>query len=56
MEPSDNNHINIVPEIKQKVIVRASEIIKKFKSFKDRESFCIENSKLFLLLFRPLFP
>ena len=56
MEPSDNNHINIIPEMKQKVTVKASEIIQKFKSFKDRESFCKENSKFFLLMFRPLFP
>ena len=38
-----NNQIRIIPQIKEKITVRASEIIKKFRSF--REGFCKENSK-----------
>lgn len=30
-----NNHIQIIPQIREKVTVRASEIIKKFRSFRD---------------------
>ena len=40
-----NNRINIIPQIKEKITVRASEIIKKFRSFRDRGGFCKENSK-----------
>ncbi len=40
-----NNQIRIIPQIKEKITVRASEIIKKFRSFRDREGFCKENSK-----------
>ena len=40
-----NNRINRIPPIKEIITVRASEIIKKFRSFRDREGFCKENSK-----------
>ena len=40
-----NNQIRIIPQIKEKITVRASEIIKKFRSFRVREGFCKENSK-----------
>lgn len=53
MEES-NNHINIIPQVKNKITVRASEIIKKFRSFHDREAFCKENSKNKILNLRPL--
>ena len=36
----NNNQI-----VERKVKVRASEIIKRFKSIKDRQAFCKENSK-----------
>ena len=51
-----NNHLQIIPQIREKVTVRASEIIKKFRSFRDREGFCKENSKNLNLILRPIFP
>ena len=54
MEEQEINHINIIPQRHNKITVKASEIIRKFRSFRDRESFCKENSKLFLLIFRPV--
>jgi len=45
MEES-NSHINIIPQNNNKINVRASEIIKKFRSHYDRESFCKENSRI----------
>ena len=51
-----NNHLQIIPQIREKVTVRASEIIKEFRSFRDREGFCKENSKNLNLILRPIFP
>ena len=45
MEQPNNNVINIIPNRIGKVTVSASEIIKKFRTLKDRESFCKESSK-----------
>lgn len=45
MEQGEDNHIHIIPRANQKVKISASEIIKKFKTLKDRQSFCKENSK-----------
>ena len=55
MEEQNNNHINIIPQNANKIIVKATEIIKKFRSYHDRESFCRENSKRIYLIFRFLF-
>ena len=41
----DNDAIN-EELVNRKVKVRASDIIKKFKSIQDRQAFCKENSKL----------
>ena len=40
----------------KKIKIRASEIIKRFKSIKDREAFCIENSKKNFYYIRFIFP
>ena len=56
MEPSDNNHINIIPEMKQKVTVKASEIIQNLKASKIENHFVKKIVSFFLLMFRPLFP
>ncbi len=45
MESSNANHINIIPIRGRKATIPASEIIKKFRSLKDRQAFCKENSK-----------
>ena len=45
MEESSGSHIRIEPQINRKVHVRASEIIKKFRTLHDRQAFCKENSK-----------
>ena len=40
----------------RKISVNASEIIIKFKSFKDRQMFCRELSKIITIIFRFIFP
>lgn len=40
----------------RKISVNAGEIIKKFKSFKDRQMFCRELSKIIPIIFRFIFP
>lgn len=55
MEESHDNHIRIEPQINRKVHIRASEIIKKFRTFHDRQAFCKENSKSTFLIFRFIF-
>lgn len=45
MEDQMNNNAINEQEVKRTVKVRASDIIKKFKSIHDRQSFCKENSK-----------
>ena len=55
MEEPGENHIRIEPKINRKVHVRASEIIKKFRTLNDRKAFCKENSKSKLLIRRPFF-
>lgn len=44
MEDSGSNRININEGISRELPVLASEIIKKFKTKQDRQSFCKENS------------
>jgi hypothetical protein len=44
MENKENNHIDIGEGIRRKVTVLASDIIKKFRTKKDRIAFCKENS------------
>jgi len=45
MEQQNNNIINIIPNRNGKVTISASEVIKKFRTSKDRETFCKESSK-----------
>ena len=40
----------------RKISVNAGEIVKKFKSFKDRQMFCRELSKIISIIFRFIFP
>ena len=40
----------------RKILVNTSEIIKKFKSFKARQMFCRELSKIIPIIFRFIFP
>ena len=42
---NSNNIIRINPHQNRKIVIPASEIIKKFRTLKDRQSFCKENSK-----------
>ena len=46
MEEFDNMNNNAINIEQRKVTVKASEIISKFKSIKDRQSFCKEMSKI----------
>jgi len=41
---NSNNIIRINPHQNRKIAIPASEIIKKFRTLKDRQSFCKENS------------
>lgn len=45
MEELEDGNNNIIEEPIRKITVKASEIIKKFKAYKDRELFCKELSK-----------
>ena len=45
MEKVGEDHIHLIPRANQKLKILASKIIKKFKTKKDRISFCKENSK-----------
>ena len=56
MEIQENNRIKIEEGLQKKVIVPASEIIKKFRTKRDRESFCKENSKYFDIIYRFAIP
>lgn len=56
MEDSGVSNIRMELRINNKVHVRASEIIKKFRTLYDRKAFCKENSKKKLLIYRPFFP
>lgn len=51
-EVEDHNNINIPT---RKISVNAAEIIKKFKSIKDRQMFCREMSKYYFIMYRSLF-
>ena len=46
MEEFDNMNNNAINIEQRKVTVKASEIISKFKSIKDRQSLCKEMSKI----------
>lgn len=49
MDIQNSNHIRIDTGINRKITVLASDIIKKFKTKKDRIAFCKENSEIFFL-------
>lgn len=46
MEEIENQDENNIRERSKKIAVNASEIIKKFRSAKDRQLFCREMSKI----------
>ena len=52
-EKGINNDVNMPA---RKISVNAGEIIKKFKSFKDRQMFCREMSNYIFLILRFIFP
>ena len=55
MDNQSNNHIHINAGINRKITVLASDIIKKFKTKKDRIAFCKENSKIFFYIFLDIY-
>jgi len=46
MEINENNNIRIGDGMQRRVVVPASEIIKKFRTKRDRQAFCKENSMI----------
>ena len=57
MEELENRNNNIIEEPIRKITVKASEIIKKFRAYKERQLFCKELSKFSILKkYRFIFP
>ena len=55
MEELNERHDNINAPGARKIPVNASDIIKKFRSLKDREMFCMEMSKKCFFILRFIF-
>ena len=53
MEEVEDHNNNNIPT--RKISINAAEIIKKFKSIKDRQMFCREMSKYYFIMYRSLF-
>ena len=48
MEIQENNNIRIGDDIQRRLVVPASEIIKKFRTKRDRQAFCKENIMIYI--------
>ena len=55
MEINNDNKIRIEKGIQRKIVVPASEIIKKFRTKNDRQAFCKENSNYIHIMHRFIF-